>query len=317
MKSLIIGIANEDCYKGFFMTANLEYYKVFYHVVKYGSVTAAAEMLAISQPAVSQSVRQLEEILGAKLFYRTPQGLKPTAEGELLYFYIEKGYEQFELGEKRLFQAMNLERGEIHIGASDMTLRFFLLPYLEKFHERYPAIKISVTNVPTPAAMTLLKEGKIDFAVVSGPLKESGGIVQRPVKRIQDVIVAGKKFAEYQDKKLPLKILEELPLITMEPNTSTRHFMQEFWEEHQICVQPEFELATSDMIVQFALRNLGVGSVVQDFAQPFLESGELKILDLEPTMPPRNILVVTDERHTANAASQRLLAMIEEGENEA
>lgn len=294
------------------MLANLEYYKVFYHVVKYGSVTQAAQQLSISQPAASQSVRQLEEVLGAKLFYRTPHGLRPTAEGQLLYFYIEKGYEQFEQGEKRLFQQMNLERGEIHIGASDMTLRFFLLPYLEKFHEAYPNIKISVTNVPTPAALRLLHEEKIDFAVVSGPLLKEEGIRQRPVRVIEDVIVAGKKFSAYADRKLPLKTLEELPLITMEPDTSTRRYMQRFWEEHGIEIRPEFELATSDMIVQFSLRNLGVGSVVKDFAEEFLASGELKVLEFEPAMPPRHLLVVTDEQHLANVAAQKLLAMIEQ-----
>ena len=132
------------------MVSNLEYYKTFYYVAKTGSLTQAASLLSISQPAVSQALKQLEQQTNAKLFRRVSKGVKLTAEGELLYSYVAKGYEQFLLGEERLKQMQNSELGEIHIGASDMTLQFFLLPYLEQFHEKYPGIKVIVSNAPTP-----------------------------------------------------------------------------------------------------------------------------------------------------------------------
>lgn len=82
------------------MINNLEYYKVFYYVARNQSLTAAAEELAISQPAVSQSIKQLEIALGAKLFTRASKGVRLTQEGELLFSYVAKGYEQIALGEK-------------------------------------------------------------------------------------------------------------------------------------------------------------------------------------------------------------------------
>ena len=112
------------------MVDNLEYYKVFYHVGKLSSITLAAKELSISQPAVSQSIHQLEKTLGCSLFQRTSRGMKFTTEGELLYRHVERGYEQIELGQKRLRQLQHLDAGEVRIGASDMTLRFFLLPFL-------------------------------------------------------------------------------------------------------------------------------------------------------------------------------------------
>ena len=145
------------------MVQNLEYYKVFYEVARCGSVTLAARQLSISQPAVSQSVKLLENALGTQLFIRSVKGVKLTQEGELLYAHVSKGIEQIELGERKLGQMMNLELGEIHIGASDMTLRFYLLPFLERFHEICPGIRIEVSNAPTPETLKSLKEGKIDF----------------------------------------------------------------------------------------------------------------------------------------------------------
>ena len=95
------------------MVANLEYFKVFYYVAKHGSVTKAANELAISQPAVSQSLRQLEKSLGVSLFARASRGVKLTGEGQLLYSYVEKGYEQIEQGVEKVSRMQNLELGEI------------------------------------------------------------------------------------------------------------------------------------------------------------------------------------------------------------
>ena len=116
------------------MNINLEYYKVFYYVCQEGSLTAAAQRLCISQPAVSQAVRQLEKEAGTKLFSRTSKGVLLTREGELLYHYVKGGVEQLLEGGRMLKRMLDMDMGEVRIGASDMTLQFFLLPYLEQFH---------------------------------------------------------------------------------------------------------------------------------------------------------------------------------------
>ena len=172
------------------MINNLEAYKVFYYVAKCGSVTKAAGELSISQPAVSQAIKQLENTLDAALFHRAAKGVRLTSEGELLYSYVAKGYEQIEMGVKKVHQMQNMELGEVRIGASDMTLQFYLLPYLEKFHEQYPGIKVIVTNAPTPETLNYLREGHIDFGIVSTPFPERPDIQMIPVREIEDVFVA-------------------------------------------------------------------------------------------------------------------------------
>lgn len=294
------------------MINNLEYYKVFYYAAKLGSLTKAADELAISQPAVSQSLKQLESISGARLFVRTKKGVHLTAEGELLYSYVSRGYEEIELGEKKLSQMLNLELGELRIGASDMTLRFFLLPYLEKFHERYPGIKVTVTNAPTPETLSYLQTGKIDFGVVSTPLKPQPGVEMVHVKEIEDVFIAGRKFIQYKNRMLDLQELEKLPLISLEKNTSTRSSMDTFLQKNGVVLHPEFELATSDMIVQFTLRNLGIGSVMKEFASEDLESGRLFALRFNKIIPKRHFCVVTDRKNPVSAAARNLLELMKE-----
>lgn len=292
------------------MTSNLEYYKVFYYVAKCGSLTEAARELSISQPAVSQSLKQLEQQSGTKLFYRGGKGVKLTGEGELLYSYVEQGYEQILMGERRLAQMNNLELGEIRIGASDMTLKYYLLPYLEQFHEKYPAIKVIVSNAPTPETLNRLKEGRIDFGVISTPFEAGKEIRSVPVREIEDIFVAGRRFMQYKNKMLDFAQLEQMPLITLEGRTSTRSYMDDFLKGKGVFPKPEFELATSDMIVQFALRNLGVGSVVRDFAREEIEAGMLFELRFNQIIPKRHFCVVSDTSRPATAAAGELLKLI-------
>lgn len=292
------------------MAGNLEYYKVFYYVAKLGSLTMAAGELSISQPAVSQSLKQLEDSVGVRLFLRTAKGVRLTPEGELLYGYVSKGYEQIRLGEQKLFRMLNLELGELRIGASDMTLRFYLLPYLERFHERYPGIKVIVTNAPTPETLDYLKAGRIDFGVVSAPVEAAEGVKAIEVKEIEDIFIAGRKFIQYKNKTLDLQELEKLPIISLEKKTSTRSYMDGYLLQNGVVMNPEFELATSDMIVQFTLRNLGVGSVMREFAAEYLESGKLFSLRFNKIIPKRHFCIVTDSRNPLSAAARNMLEMI-------
>lgn len=288
------------------MNHSLEAYRAFYHVGKTGSITRAAEALCVSQPAVSQAIKQLEAQLGVSLCTRTAKGMRLTVEGQTLYPYIERAFSELIQGEKQLQRMLELDTGEITVGASDMTLQFYLLPYLEQFHETYPGIKVIVTNAPTPETMQYLQEGKIDFGLISEPFADVPDIESVPVKEIADIFVAGSKFRYLHGKKLDYKLLEQMPLICLEQNTSTRRFMDNFLEARQIKAEPEFELATSDMIVQFALRNMGIGCVVEDFAREQIEQDILFPLNFQFPMPKRHICLVYKNESAMSSASKRL-----------
>lgn len=294
------------------MDGNLEYYKVFYYVAKEKSLTRAAELLNISQPAVSQSMKLLEANLKAKLFLRTARGVRLTPEGEILYDYVKGGYEQITHGEQVLSKLKNLEAGELHIGASDMTLEFYLLPFLEKYHEKYPDIKVRITNAPTPETLRNMAEGSVDLCLVSTPFDASEGVEVRPVREIEDIFVAGRKYTQLKNHMTDFKELLDYPIISLERNTSTRRYMDELLAQNDVVLNPEFELATSNMIVQFALRNLGVGCVVRDFAQPQIDSGKLFEIRFNKMIPKREICVVTNKKLPTSYAAKGLLDLLYE-----
>lgn len=292
--------------------ANLEYYKIFYYVAKEGSISLAAKRVCISQPAVSQAIKQLENVLNCQLFVRVAKGMRLTKEGEVLYQCVKQGYELILKGEDRLERMLNLESGEIRIGASDMTLQYYLLPYLEKFHIQYPKIKVIVTNGPTPETLTFLQDGQIDFGIVSEPFSLPDDYSVLKVKEIKDIFVAGKRFDYLRGQTIDYKELTELPVICLENDTSTRRYVDEYLSSHGVVLSPEFELATSDMIVQFAKRSLGIGLVVEDFASELMKQGELFEVKLKTDIPSRHFCVVENQRFTHSTAARKLLALLKE-----
>lgn len=289
------------------MDVGLEYYKIFYYVGSMGKISDAAEKLCISQPAVSQAVKQLEIQMGTKLFIRSPKGVKLTTEGEVLYSYVKQGYELILQGEKKFKELIDLEYGEIRIGASDMTLKYYLLPFLEKFHLEYPKIKVLVTNAPTPETLQYLESGRIDFGIISEPFEHRDDLVIKSVKEIEDIFVAGSRFDSLKGKTLKFMDLESLPIICLEGKTSTRTYVDTFLEKKNVILKPEFELATSDIIVQFSIRNMGVGSVVKDFAEEYIDSGELLQLTFDEKIPKRRICIATSKKIPLSNAAQKML----------
>ena len=254
---------------------------------------------------VSQSIKTLERKLGQPLFIRSTKKVLLTPEGELLLQHVKPAIQMLDEGES-LLSGDNMLKGQLRIGASDMTLQFYLLPYLEAFHDAFPQIKVTVTNAPTPETLKHLQDGKIDFGIISTPVNNKYDFKMTPVRKIQDVFVGGKKFEYLKGGKLSYKELENLPVMCLEGSTSTRKYVEDYLAERGTFVRPEFELATSDMLIQFAVRNLGVASVVSDFAEKYIENGELFILKFDKSIPEREFCIVSNERAPMSAAAEKL-----------
>ena len=139
------------------MDFRIEQYRIFNTVAENKSFSKAAEKLFITQSAVSQSIKQLENSINMSLFKRISKGVELTEAGEILYKYTSSSMELLETGLAKLKSLQSLESGELRIGASDTISTYFLLPHLEIFHKLYPNIRIQVINRVTIEAIDLLK----------------------------------------------------------------------------------------------------------------------------------------------------------------
>lgn len=292
------------------MSVSFDAYKVFYYVAKHKNITNAASALYLTQPTVSHTVSNLEKALGCQLFIRSKKGVQLTPEAELLYDYIEKACQNIWEAEHVLNHHLSMTDGLVRIGASETTLHHFLLPYLREFKERYPMIRLRISNTTTPAAVSSLKKGLIDFAVIISPEPEEGLNIH-PVASLEDVFIAGEAFSQLKGKELHIRDFSDYPLICLEKGTSTRECLERFFEERQCQLVPDIELATTDLITPMVVHNLGIGFVPLAFARQALEDGLIFRLSVRDAPPKRSVCLVTDSGRPLSVAGNRLIQMIQ------
>lgn len=288
------------------MNINFESYKVFYYVAKYLSFSKASKALFVSQSAVSQSIKQLEEKLNTTLFFRQTKKVSLTKEGELLFDHIEKAFNFIKTGERSLQSVSLVGRGEIKIGASDTICKYYLIPFIDKFHELYPNIKIKIINRPSPVCAELLTKGEVDISIINLPDKlDYKNISYREIKKIQDVFIAGKKYIHLKGKPMKLKDLENFPLLLLEKNSTTRSFFESLIIDHKLNIAPEIELGSIDLLIELTKIGLGFSFVMEDSVLNEIEDEEVFILDIKERTPKRSIGVLTNtEVHLPESAKK-------------
>jgi len=292
------------------MEINLEWYRVFYWTARSGSLSRAANHLHITQPAVSHTIKLLENTLGGQLFFRTTKGVTLTTEGEMLFQYIEQAFHFIGIGEKAIADMNHLDSGEIAIGASDTLCKHYLLPHLEHYHKEHPGIRIRVTNRTTPETLGLLKEGKIDFGIVSLPILDRQ-VEFRESTPLQDCLVGGIKYRELSEgSPLSINAVNKFPLLLLEKGSSTRQYLDDYADNHGVSLIPEFELGSIDLLIEFAKSGFGLAFVLRNYVQEELRKGTLLDIPIHPPVPKRCIGIATLQGVPLSAATKSFLALL-------
>ena len=271
---------------------NLELYRVFYTVAKCGSLTKAAEELYISQPAVSQSVKQLENQLGITLFNRTHRGMELSAQGgKLIFPEVERALGLLYEAENRIAEMKTSATGVIRIGASETIFKYFLADKIVDFHERFPAVKIELMEDFTPDTIEKLKANKCDVAFVNLPIEVSAELTLRGnCMRLNDIFIAGNKFEELEDKPtMSLSKLKKYPLILMDKNTVARRSLDNFLGAHGVELQPSIEVGSWDLMKRLVARGMGIGVIPKEYASRQLGEGEVFEVKTDPALPARSV----------------------------
>ena len=204
------------------MDVNYELYKVFYFVATTLSFSEASKQLFISQSAVSQSIKALEKKLDQTLFIRSTKRVRLTPEGEILLRHVEPAMNLIKRGEAQLMET-NSKGGQIRIGASDTICRYFLVPYLERFHKEFPGAHIKVTNATSIRCVELLESGQVDLIVVNYPNPYLGNITGKIAKisvkpNIASAKISGIKTKVYTGKKIGQKPVIKIGKKTLKLN---------------------------------------------------------------------------------------------------
>ena len=287
------------------MDINYELYKVFYYVATTLSFSEASKQLFISQSAVSQSIKALEKKLDQSLFIRSTKRVQLTPEGEILLRHIEPAMNLIRRGEAQLTD-IGSTGGQIRIGASDTICRYFLVPYLERFHKAFPNAHISVTNRTSLGCVELLERGQVDLIIVNYPNSQlSNFYPTKKIKEFRDIFVANNSFAELKDRKVSLAELQKHPILMLDKHSTTSEFLHNLFQQEQLNLVPEIELSSNDLLIDLARIGLGI-AFVPDFCIN-KKDDELFVVELEKALPTRDLAIVYNNNTPISKATQEFL----------
>ena len=283
------------------MVNDLNLLNIFYNVALENSVSKAATKLHISQPAVSQNIKMLEEQIGLPLFYRTNKGVNLTSEGNEIFNYCKTIFRQVDLLNQTLQDLSTLEAGILNIGASDTICKYYLIDILKSFEEKYPKIRYRVTNCTTSESLKLLKQHSVDIAFVHGPIVNDDYSCNHCL-RLDDVFVCAYDFDDSSIKHL--SDLTKYRILLLEESSHSRRVLDSNLLRYNVKLKPKFELASLDLLIEFCKKNMGIICVSKQYIQKELENKELKIINIEEKLEPRYISLVYDEEYLTNPAKR-------------
>lgn len=214
-------------------------------------------------------------------------------------------------GEHKLTSLKNLETGVIKIGASTTITKYFLLPFIEKFHNLYPKIDISITNNLTTNLLSMLKKGSLDLLIVNLPMKADDSLSVEPCTTLHDTFAGNLHYKNEISKKISLRELaENYPLITQKEPSNTRTFLNSLMEENKITFHPKFDIVSYSLVKDFAKIGMGISYITKEFAENELKNKELFEIPIKEKIPERHLGIVLPKNTLQSFATQKFTQII-------
>lgn len=291
------------------MDINYELYKVFYYVASSLSFSEASKKLYISQSAVSQSIKTLEKKIGQTLFIRSTKQVRLTPAGELLLQHVEPAMHLIMRGEEQMQSVNDTNLGQLHIAASDTICRYFLVPYIQKFHEKFPDVPIRITNAASKSCVNLLEQGQVDLIITNVPNEKlNTSYITQTISEFSDVFVANPTHFPSTAETMTLKELANLPILMLEKSSTTSEYLHRIFLEHKLDLVPAFELYSNDLLLDLARIGLGI-AFVPDYCIGRLK-GQLQVVATKEKLPQRRLAAAAHPDLPMGASAEAFLELL-------
>ena len=268
--------------------SNLNRYRMFCAVAECESISRAAEMNYISQPAISKAITKMEESLGTQLFIRNHRGVTLTEEGKIMYEQLKSAFDIIKTGEDTIRRINELGIGRLRLGASSILCKHMLLPYLKGFIEQNPHIKITIECQSSSRIMKLLADGRIDIGLMIKPENQSD-IGFHSLGEIEDVFIATQSYIDNLHIREDSSIFEKANIMLLDGANYSRMHVDRYFKENNIVPEHILEVSGMDMLIEFAKTGIGVGCAIRRFVQQELDEGKLIEIPLSVPINKREV----------------------------
>jgi LysR family transcriptional regulator, cyn operon transcriptional activator len=288
------------------MIINTEWYRVFMYAAQFSNLTKAAQVLHMTQPSVSYTIKHLEEALNVVLFDRLSKGVRLTHEGHALLKFVIPAFAQLDSGEKQLQLLKQFKDGQVRIGANGAIIKDIVLPALDEFHAVFPQIRIRLIQEKTNNILEHIKQGILDIGFIHLPLIDDGIDVMQ-IQSLQNCFVVGKTYQELTTSFLTTDQLLQVPLLMLSAGSSTRSFVEQWFNIQGYSVEADIELNSLDMLTEFTERGYGAAFVPRSFVQSKIKDGVLFELQTQVPIPDRQLGIATKHGSSLSLSSASFL----------
>ncbi len=286
------------------MNISTELYRVFYTVARHKSFSKAAEELFISQSAVSQTIKNLENSLGLPLLIRTTKQVSMTLSGEMLFSHLDQAFSIIRSAEDKLHMRQDKYNGQLIIAATDTLCKYFLLPKIKESYVLYPGIKFKIINGTSLECIDLLKKAAVDFALINIP-ENPNNIFEIPKRySFHDVFIASLDYDI--GNQASLAEIAAKPLIVLDKKSVTRHFFDDLFLKNNISISPAMELQNLDLLIDMAEMGLGL-ALVPDIC---ITGRNIKVIELYERVQPREFGIIALKSLPLTPSAQTFLELL-------
>ncbi len=286
------------------MNISYDHYKIFFYVAKYGGISRAANALLQAQPNISKTVKKLEKELGCKLLVRGVRGVSLTPEGEKLYRHLQIAFEHINAAEAEMILEGNLESGTVSIATTEMAFYCSLLPAISRFSKDYPGVKIKVANLNNDGALSMLKKGLADFALLSCKNISDNIFRTKKILEFREMLCAKKGYASTLDFKI--SDIDQYTYIALDKSTYSSRLYKDYFLSQEIIREPDIEAATVSQVLGFIKSGMGIGFIPEPMIKDLIEGGELEELVLSDPPKQRSIYLAEDKGAPLSTAAKKL-----------
>lgn len=279
-------------------------YKIFLYLYEQKSISKTANLLYVSQPAISYSLKELENQLGYTLFYRNSKGIEPTMEAKELYSYISTAFNIVKSGEDHIRSLNSLNVGCIRIGTPSFIGVFYLSSFIADFRKLYPGIKFEIISRSTADMVEMLETRKIDLIVDTLPISTTKKSVKKvALTRLQNCFAYNNKvFKDIEIKNVD--DLKKYPLILPSATASIRMKLDEYMEARNTKLYPVFESWTTEMMLEMVRRGVGIGYFVKNVIEIQNDCENFNIITFNDDLPAVDVCAVYIEDFTTTALNK-------------
>ena len=284
------------------MNTDYNLYKIFLYLYEERSISKTANKLYVSQPAVSYSLKELENQLGYKLFYRNSKGIEPTLEANELYSYISTAFNILNDAEEHIKNLNNLSVGCIKIGIPSNLGTFYLSKYITEFNKLYPDIKFEIISKSTNEMIDLLETRELDLVIDNLPINSKKNVSKVTLSILQNCFAYNKELLG--DLKIDnISDLVKYSLILPSEKSSIRQKLNEYMESHNMSLNPILESLSNVTLLDMVKNGIGIGYFIKDVIDNQNSNDKYQIITFDD-LPKVHVCCVYLNDYLTTAASK-------------